>query len=112
MLASARAGNVAGYLSSFSGPLEESLRESIRESGEAGFAKYLKDSNAVLKGVAVAGVQKLDEGAVNVRVEYVYQDRNEAQTVRLENTTAGWKITRIDGAERVKTLVPYGTPIR
>ncbi len=112
MLASARGGNVAAYLASFSGPLEASLRESVRESGEAEFAKYLKDSNAALKGVAVGAAQKLDETGVNVRVEYVYQDRNEVQTMRLENMSDGWKITRIDGAERAKTLVPYGTPVR
>jgi hypothetical protein len=47
-----------------------------------------------------------------VRVEYVYQDRNEAQTMYLEKASSGWKITRVDGAERVKTLVPYGTPVQ
>jgi hypothetical protein len=46
------------------------------------------------------------------RVEYVYQDRNEAQNMYLEKTTTGWKITRVETAQRVKTLIPYGTPVK
>jgi hypothetical protein len=30
----------------------------------------------------------------------------------LERTPAGWKIARVDSAERIKTLVPYGTPVQ
>jgi hypothetical protein len=29
----------------------------------------------------------------------------------LEKYGDEWKITRVDGAERVKTLVPYGSPV-
>jgi len=32
--------------------------------------------------------------------------------MNLEKTTGGWKIARVDSAERVKTLVPYGTPVQ
>jgi hypothetical protein len=45
-------------------------------------------------------------------VEYVYQDRNEAQIMHLEKAGNDWKIARVDGAERVKTPVPYGTPVQ
>ena len=51
-------------------------------------------------------------GVAKVRVEYVYQDRNEAQMMFLEKTQGGWRIARVDGSERVKTLVPYGTPVQ
>jgi hypothetical protein len=112
MLGAARAGNVAQYLSSYEGSIQASLRESVQESSEAAFAKYLQESNAAIKGVAVGAPQDVGENKADLRVEYVYQDRNEVQTIRLQKTTAGWKITRVDGAERVKTLVPYGTPIR
>jgi hypothetical protein len=30
----------------------------------------------------------------------------------LEKEASGWKIARVDRAERVKTLVPYGTPLQ
>lgn len=47
-----------------------------------------------------------------MRVEYVYQDRNEVQMMYLEKRPSGWKISRTDGDERVETLVPYGTPVK
>jgi len=75
------------------------------------FSRYLKESNSAIKGVALADPQPLGDRQASVRVEYVYQDRNEAQTMYLEKDAAGWKITRVDGAERVKTLIPYGTPV-
>ena len=112
MLDAARNGNVAAYLASYTGGLAAGLSESIRESTEAGFAKYLRDSNAAIKGVAVGEPQPVSDGEVSVRVEYVYQDRNEAQIMHLEKAGNDWKIARVDGAERVKTLVPYGTPVQ
>ncbi len=47
-----------------------------------------------------------------MRVEYVYQDRNEAQSMYLEKLSGAWKIARVEAAERVKTLIPYGTPVQ
>ena len=112
MLAAARAGNVAAYLSSYTGALEASLQESVRESTPAAFSQYLRDSHAAIRGVAVSEPQAIGESAVSVRVEYVFQERNEAQTMQLERVRGEWRIARVDGAERVKTLVPYGTPVR
>jgi hypothetical protein len=112
MLDAARTGNVTSYLASYTGALQASLREAVRESSEKGFAKYLQESNASIKGVAVSEPQQLSEATVSVRVEYVYGDRNEAQSLRLEKMNGEWKIAGVDGAERVKTLVPYGTPVK
>jgi hypothetical protein len=112
MLDAARTGNVASYLSSYTGALQASLREAARESTEKGFAKYLQDSNASIKGVAVSEPRQISEDAASVRVEYVYQDRNEAQNLRLQKMNGEWKIAAVDGAERMKTLVPYGTPVK
>jgi hypothetical protein len=112
MLEAARAGNVGKYLDSYTGAMQESLRESVRESNQAAFAKYLQDSNSSIKGVAVMDPQILGDNEASVRVEYVYQERNEAQTMHLERVKGAWKIARVDGAERVKTLVPYGTPVQ
>ena len=112
MLDAARTGNVAVYLASYTGALQASLREAVRESTEKGFARYLQDSNVAIKGVAVSEPQPVSESVVSVRVEYVYQDRNEAQNLRLEKINGEWKISAVDGAERVKTLVPYGTPVK
>ena len=112
MLEAARAGNVTAYLACYSGNMQASLQHSVRESGEEGFAKYLRDSNASVKGVAVSEPQPAGDSEVAVRVEYVYQERNETHTMHLEKSSGSWKIARVDGAERVKTLVPYGTPVR
>lgn len=112
MLDAARAGNVKTYLASYTGQMTTALEQSLAESTEPKFAQYLKDSNAAIKGVAIAEPQQLTDTQVKVRVEYVYQDRNEAQTMYLEKQGGAWKIKQVDSAERVKTLVPYGTPVQ
>lgn len=112
MLDAAREGDVARYLGAYSGRMLASLRQTVTESGEARFAAHLKESNSSIKGVAINEPQVLADREVKLRVEYVYQDRNEAQQVYLEKAEGGWKIARVDAAERVKTLVPYGTPVQ
>ena len=54
---------------------------------------------------------EVSASAVDIRVEYVYADRNEAQRFRLERLSGRWTITKLDGIERVETIVPYGTPV-
>jgi hypothetical protein len=112
MLDASRAGDVRAYLANYAGKMRAALEQSIRESGEERFSLYLKESNSAIKGIAIAEPQPLSESETKVRVEYVYQDRNEAQTMYLEKAGGDWKITRVDGSERVKTLVPYGTPVQ
>jgi hypothetical protein len=110
MLDAAREGDVNKYIASYTGQMETSLRQAIAESPD--FSKYLKDSNAAIKGVAIAEPERTGEREVKARVEYVFQDRNEVQFMFLEKTPQGWRIARVDSAERVKTLVPYGTPVK
>jgi len=112
MLDAARSGDVKTYLANYAGQMSTALQQSIAESTEAKFAEYLKDSNAAIKGVAISEPQQLTDTQVKVRVEYVYQDRNEAQLMYLEKQSGIWKITQVDSTERVKTLVPYGTPVQ
>ena len=112
MLDAAREGNVRRFMSSYSGEMAQSLGQTLREGGEPQFAKYLRESNVAVKGVAINEPQPLSEREVKARVEYVYQDRNEVQYMYLEKTGAGWKIHRVDSSDRVKTLVPYGTPVQ
>jgi len=110
MLDAARAGNVKKYMANYTGQMEQSLQRARADSAD--FAKYLRDSNAALKGIAVMEPQALSDREVKARVEYVYEDRNEVQFFYLENSRQGWKISRVESAERVKTLVPYGTPVQ
>ena len=110
MLDAARSGDVKTYLAAFTDQMEQSLQQAISESPD--FSKYLKDSNAAIKGIAVHEPQSLSDRELKARVEYVYQDRNEVQFLYLEKTASGWKIARVDSAERIKTLIPYGTPVQ
>ena len=112
MLDAARNGDVKKYLGAYSGAMAVSLKQSIAESSDAAFRQYLQDTNRALKGVAVLAPETISDREVKAQVEYVFQDRNERQTMYLEKTTGGWKITRVDTTERVKTLIPYGTPVR
>jgi hypothetical protein len=110
MLDAARTGDVKKYMATYTGQMEQSLQRAKTESAD--FAKYLRDSNASLKGIAVMEPQSLSDREVKARVEYVYEDRNEVQFFFLEKSRDGWKISRVESAERVKTLVPYGTPVQ
>lgn len=112
MLAAARAGDVKAYLFNYTGPMEAALRQSLAESSEAAFAKYLKDSQAALKGVAVSDPEVTNGSEAKLRVEYIYEDRNETQTMYLQRSSSGWKIARTEGDERIKTPIPYGTPVK
>lgn len=111
MLDAARAGDAAGYLACFTGQMETMLRQSQTEMGPRTFSQYLITTNKEIKGVALSEPVAITDREARVRVEYVYQDRNEAQQVYLEKASDGWKIARVDATERVKTLVPYGTPV-
>jgi hypothetical protein len=111
MLDAARDGDVKRYLACHTGPMENALQRAIAESGEPKFAAYLKETNAAIKGVAVMPPEALSDREVKLRVEYVYQDRNEVQTLYLEKAGNAWRIARLETAERIKTLIPYGTPV-
>src|SRR5262245_22176390 len=77
MLDAARAGDVQAYLASYSGQMRTTLEQSVRETGQERFSRYLKDSNSAIKGVAVSDAEPLSSREMKIRLEYVYQDRNE-----------------------------------
>jgi hypothetical protein len=111
MLDAAKAADVNAYLDSYGGHMQELLKQSAAESGNGGFEKYLKTSNAAIQGVALTPPETVSGSQVKVRVEYVYRDRNEVQFIYLQKESSTWKIYRVDSAERVKTLVPYGSAV-
>ena len=110
MLDAARNGDVARYMSSYTGEMAQSLTRAKSDSPD--FAKYLRDSNALLPRIAVMEPHPQPDGQVELRVEYVYEDHNEAQFFFLAKTRDGWKISRVETSERVKTVIPYGTPVQ
>ncbi len=112
MFDAARDGDVKKYLGHYTGQMRTSLEQSAAEQGESAFSKYLKETNAPVKGIAIMEPQPLTDRETKLRVEYVYQDRNEVQVFYLEKQGKDWRIARLDSAERIKTLVPYGTPVQ
>jgi hypothetical protein len=111
MLDAARLADPRAYLDCYTGQMKDQLGQTLKESGTAKFADYLKTSNASVQGVALSPPQTVTDGLAKVRVEYVYKDRNEVQFVYLSKSGSGWKISKVDGAERIKTLVPFGTAV-
>jgi hypothetical protein len=111
MLDAAGQGDAAAYLGCYSGTLRRRLAQSRDEMTPAGFTQYLAQTNRQIKGIAIAEPTALSETEAVVPVEFVYQDRNEAQQFFLEKSSGEWKIARISAAERVKTLIPYGMPV-
>ncbi len=111
MLDAAREGDVEAYISHYAGQIRATLEQAIEEQGEDGFARYLRESNAPIKGIAITEPEKIAPDEVKARVEYVYQDRNEVQYMYLTRTGGRWVITRVDAVQRIKTVIPYGTPV-
>ena len=111
MLDAARDGDVGTYIACYSGEMARQLEQSITEMTREGFAKDLQERNREIKGIAINEPERASADNVRVRVEYVYQDRNEAQCFYLEKAASDWTITGADNTERVPTLVPYGTPV-
>jgi hypothetical protein len=111
MLDAARDGDVAAYLACYSGDTQRRLEQSRDEMTAEGFANYLQERNREIKGIAINEPEKASDNDVRIRVEYVYKERNEAQYFYLSKLDGDWKITGLDPVERVKTLVPYGTPV-
>lgn len=106
-----REGNLAKYFEAHTGAMEVSLRRAAAEIGDARLLESLQAKNAPVKGVAIQEPERISDREVKARVEYVFADRNEVQIVYLEKIGERWKIVRVDGAQRIGTLVPYGTPV-
>ena len=111
MLDAVKDGNASGYLDAHTGEVAESLRRAINEVGETKFMEALQRQNKPLKGIAVNDPERISPTKATARVEYVFADRNEVQTVQFEQSGGRWKISRVDGAERIRTIIPYGTPV-
>ena len=103
--------DVEAYIRCYNGEMARQLEQSTAEMTRDGFAKYLQDRNREIKGIAINEPEQASSNKVRVRVEYVYQDRNEAQFFYLEKAGSDWMITGADSTQRVPTLVPYGTPV-
>jgi hypothetical protein len=110
-LDSARAGDAQGYLDCFSGKMRDQLLQVVKETSSSKFSKYLVDQNSAFTGVALKVEKSPDPEIARVQVEYVYEERNEAQDLYLRKEEGAWKIFKVAGSEQIKTLIPYGTAV-
>jgi len=106
-----REGNVQAYLDCFSGPLKQNLQKTVDDIGESQFSRYLKELSDEVTGIAVSDLKQADEETASLKVEFVFRGRNETQIHSFKLLAGVWKITEVDGAEQIKTLVPYGTDV-
>ena len=111
MVDASRAADPEKYLACYSGEMERQLRQNYREMGAERFQEYLAGTHRQIKGIAVSPPRMSSAGEGRIAVEYVYQDRNEVQQVVVRREGGQWKIVQVESAERIKTLVPYGTPV-
>jgi Domain of unknown function (DUF4878) len=111
MLDAARSGNSAQYLDSFSGPLQQQIQQTIRESGKPQFATYLASQSARFQSVAVSISDQRSDLEARVRVEYIYTNKNEIQIFHLAKQAGRWKITGISSTDQIRTLIPFGTAV-
>jgi hypothetical protein len=111
MLDAARAGNTAVYVDTFSGPLQQQIRQVVRESGKTQFAAYLTGQSLSFQSVALSVTDQPSDLEARLRVEYVYSNRNEVQTYHVRKVGSRWKIVGISGTDLTKTLIPYGTAV-
>jgi hypothetical protein len=111
MLDAARTGNTAGYVDSFSGPLQQQIQQAVRESGKTQFAAYLTNQSSSFQSVALSVTAQPSDLEARLRVEYVYSNRNEVQTYHVRKLSSRWKIVGISGTDLTRTLIPYGTAV-
>jgi hypothetical protein len=110
----AKAGDVERYLALFAEPMRGRLEQSRREMGEGAFRDYLTRTASEPKGIAISSLDEPDAEpapARRYRVEFVFADRNEVQEYTLQRDGRRWRIAAVDGSERIRTLIPYGTPV-
>jgi hypothetical protein len=111
MLDAARAGDTTQYVDTFAGPLRRQVEQVMRESGRSQFAAYLATQSGAFQSVAVSVTEQPSDAEARLRVEYVYNNRNEVQTFHLKKDSGRWAIIGISGTDQIKTLIPFGTAV-
>ena len=111
MIDASRSPDPQRYLACYTGEMQRVLRQNLEEMGEVKFREYLANSLRPVKGIAVSASETTSPSEKRVSIEYVYEDRNEKQQIYLRQVGKQWKILRVEAAERIKTLMPYGAPV-
>jgi hypothetical protein len=110
MIDAERAGDTKAYLDTFTGSMRDQILQVIKENTESKFASYLT-RNAAFQGVAVTVTDRPSPEEAQVRVDYVYSDRNEVQKLYLKREGERWRILKVAGSEQTESLFPFGSGV-
>ncbi|OPZ05375.1 MAG: hypothetical protein BWZ10_03049 [candidate division BRC1 bacterium ADurb.BinA364] len=109
MSQSARLGQTDAYLACFDGDLKTELAHARDQAGEEAFADMLRRRAAPVRGMAISDQTDAGDSMVRLKVEWVFEDRNEIQAIGLRQSNGDWKIVQMDEAQYRKPAIPYGT---
>jgi hypothetical protein len=111
LLADAGRGDVAAYLSSFTGPLRDRLGRQADERGRAAFSDELRRTAKARKSHAVFSTEPDGYGAdaARITVESTFADRIERQTYRLVREGKAWLINDVESARHLLPANPLGS---
>ncbi len=111
LVAATRDGDVRRYIACFAEPLRGELAAAVRSQGRAAFAESLRRFyRTPVTGVAVSE-QQIDDDQATARLEWVYRNDSDVQTVRLVRERGRWLITELSGKTRIELDLPWGTPV-
>lgn len=111
MADAAREGEAQAYLDCFTGTLQQSLRKTAAEMGEAKFKAYLQQRHGEATGIAVSEFEQLAAQTATLRVEFVYRDKSEAEKYHFKLLNGRWRIESVDGSESITLRIPYGAGV-
>ena len=106
-----REGRVEEYLNCFAPEMRQRLVRVRQEMKDAAFAEQLRRRAEPVRGIAFSDETPLDANTVQIKVEWVFEDRNEVQMFRLTKADGLWKIAEMTEARYKKPPVPYGTKV-
>jgi hypothetical protein len=106
-----REGRVDEYLDCFTGDLRTKLEQARDEMEPGAFAELLRRRAEPVRGIAISDQNAVDEMTTRVKVEWVFENRNESQAVTLRKVNGLWKIAAMTEAQFEKPKIPYGTKV-
>lgn len=104
-------GDTAAYLSLLAEGARARAELMLSEAGEREFARQLKSMHEGIKGIAVSKLEQLPDDEVVLRVELVFESKNEVQQVRVKRINGDWKVVEVMQSKHLAPPIPYGTPV-
>ena len=111
MSSSARSGDVRAYLDCFGGELRATLEDAARTAETEAFAENIRARMEPVRGMALSEETLADENTATLRVEWVFDDRNEVQIFTLLREKGVWRIVEMKEAQYTQPEIPYGTEV-